>query len=133
MKNETAMRYDTAMEILRGIYLTWVFDEEKQTDAAALRIAIDIMASAKIFADSIKKAQDEPFTQKKQEKPVMIDDLDLSVRSKHCLQRRGIMSVNELLSLSSREFHTIRGLGSCSMAEVRAALERKGFDASGLR
>ena len=51
-----------------------------------------------------------------------IIDLDLSLRSFHCLRRAGIATVEDLLSRTPEEIASIRNLGEKSQKEIRAQL-----------
>lgn len=60
-----------------------------------------------------------------QENPMatmMIEDLDLSVRSYNCLKRAGIQTVEELTMKSEDEMMRIRNLGKKSLKEVKDKL-----------
>ncbi len=67
--------------------------------------------------DSVmKEAQDE--TQNKG-LVMMIEDLDLSVRSYNCLKRAGIQTVEELTQRTEDEMMRVRNLGKKSLKEVK--------------
>lgn len=53
---------------------------------------------------------------------MMIEDLDLSVRSYNCLKRAGIQSVEELTQKTEDEMMRIRNLGKKSLKEVKEKL-----------
>jgi ATPases of the AAA+ class len=55
--------------------------------------------------------------------PVLIEDLELSVRSYNCLKRAGILTVEQLKRLSEDELRHIRNLGRYSVAEIQMKLE----------
>ena len=55
--------------------------------------------------------------------PVLIEDLELSVRSYNCLKRAGILTVEQLKRLSEDELRHIRNLGRWSVAEIQMKLE----------
>lgn len=62
----------------------------------------------------------------KEENPMasmMIEDLDLSVRSYNCLKRAGIQTVEELTQKSEEEMMRIRNLGKKSLKEVKDKLD----------
>ena len=50
---------------------------------------------------------------------MMIEDLDLSVRSYHCLKRAGIQTVEELTQRTEDEMMRVRNLGKKSLKEVK--------------
>lgn len=61
-----------------------------------------------------------------QENPMatmMIEDLDLSVRSYNCLKRAGIATVEELILKTEDEMMRIRNLGKKSLKEVKDKLD----------
>lgn len=53
---------------------------------------------------------------------MMIEDLDLSVRSYNCLKRAGIQTVDELTQRSEEEMMRVRNLGKKSLKEVKEKL-----------
>ena len=61
----------------------------------------------------------------KEENPManmMIEDLDLSVRSYNCLKRAGIQTVEELTQKTEEEMMRIRNLGKKSLKEIKDKL-----------
>lgn len=50
---------------------------------------------------------------------MMIEDLDLSVRSYNCLKRAGIQTVDELIQKTEDELMRVRNLGKKSLKEVK--------------
>lgn len=65
-----------------------------------------------------------------QENPMatmMIEDLDLSVRSYNCLKRAGIQTVEELTLKTEDEMMRIRNLGKKSLKEVKDKLDELGL------
>lgn len=75
------------------------------------------------------------FTLVKEEKPVeenrytnmLIEELDLSVRSNNCLKRAGITTVLELTQRSEDEMMKVRNLGKKSLKEVKEKLAAIGL------
>lgn len=68
------------------------------------------------------------------EKPkttMMIEDLDLSVRSYNCLKRAGIQTVEELTQKSEDEMMKVRNLGKKSLKEVKDKLHDLGLGFKG--
>lgn len=55
---------------------------------------------------------------------MQISDLGLSRRTKNCLYRAGIKTVEELREKRTRELQRIRSFGAKSLQEVQEALER---------
>lgn len=58
---------------------------------------------------------------------MMIEDLDLSVRSYNCLKRAGIQTVDELCQKTEDEMMRVRNLGKKSMKEVKDKIEELGL------
>ena len=58
---------------------------------------------------------------------MMIEDLDLSVRSYNCLKRAGIQSVEELTQKTEDEMMRVRNLGKKSLKEVKDKLIELGL------
>lgn len=58
---------------------------------------------------------------------MMIEDLDLSVRSYNCLKRAGIQSVEELTQRTEDELMRVRNLGKKSLKEVKDKIYELGL------
>lgn len=58
---------------------------------------------------------------------MMIEDLDLSVRSYNCLKRAGIQTVDELTQKTEDEMMRVRNLGKKSLKEVKDKLTEIGL------
>ncbi len=58
---------------------------------------------------------------------MMIEDLDLSVRSYNCLKRAGIQTVEELTQKTEDEMMRVRNLGKKSLKEVKDKLTELGM------
>ena len=58
---------------------------------------------------------------------MMIEDLDLSVRSYHCLKRAGIQTVDEVTQKTEDEMMRVRNLGKKSLKEVKDKLIELGM------
>lgn len=68
------------------------------------------------------------------EKPkstMMIEDLDLSVRSYNCLKRAGIQTVEELTQKTEEDMMKVRNLGKKSLKEVKDKLHDLGLGFKG--
>lgn len=59
---------------------------------------------------------------------MMIEDLDLSVRSYNCLKRAGIQTVEELTQRTEDEMMRVRNLGKKSLKEVKDKLYDLGLN-----
>ena len=58
---------------------------------------------------------------------MMIEDLDLSVRSYNCLKRDGIQTVEELTQKTEDEMMHVKNLGKKSLKEVKDKIEQLGL------
>jgi DNA-directed RNA polymerase subunit alpha len=58
---------------------------------------------------------------------ILIEELELGVRSYNCLKRAGIQTVGELLQRSESELAAIPNFGSKSIEEVRETLRARGL------
>ncbi|MEK6677270.1 MAG: DNA-directed RNA polymerase subunit alpha C-terminal domain-containing protein [Planctomycetota bacterium] len=56
-----------------------------------------------------------------------VSELELSVRSRKCLQRLGIMSIGELVQRSESELMSIKNFGLTSLSEIKRQLAQFGF------
>lgn len=65
--------------------------------------------------------------QPSKEQQMMIEDLDLSVRSYNCLKRAGIQTVDELTQKTEDEMMRVRNLGKKSLKEVKDKLIELGL------
>ena len=74
--------------------------------------------------DVIKEGGIEPQNKGQQ---MMIEDLDLSVRSYNCLKRAGIQTVEELTQKTEDEMMRVRNLGKKSLKEVKDKLIELGY------
>ena len=99
--------------------------------ALAARILIDhldIITSVREEVndiDSIMKESNGEVVHKTQS--MMIEDLDLSVRSYNCLKRAGIQTVEELTQKTEEEMMRVRNLGKKSMKEVKEKITELGL------
>lgn len=76
--------------------------------------------------ESIMKENNNEVTHSKQS--MMIEDLDLSVRSYNCLKRAGIQTVDELTQKTEEEMMRVRNLGKKSMKEVKEKITELGLN-----
>lgn len=76
----------------------------------------------------------EPISQKPQLRivdpdaiDIRVDDLELSVRTNHCLSREHIDTIGELLELSEKDLLSIRNFGRRNLSELREILASLGL------
>ncbi|HEU4598930.1 MAG TPA: DNA-directed RNA polymerase subunit alpha [Solirubrobacterales bacterium] len=62
---------------------------------------------------------------------ILIEELELGVRSYNCLKRAGVQTVGDLVRKSRAELNAIPNFGSKSIEEVIETLQARGLDLSG--
>jgi DNA-directed RNA polymerase subunit alpha len=80
--------------------------------------------------DAVKKyklVKEEVKTEENKYQDMLIEELDLSVRSNNCLKRAGISTVMELTQKSEDEMMKVRNLGKKSLKEVKEKLASIGL------
>lgn len=110
----------------------WTNGSVKPQEALALAAQI-LIAHLEILTDLNPAVGDEEIikasTEGKtgSEANMLIEDLDLSVRSYNCLKRAGIQTVNELIQHTEEEMMHVRNLGKKSLKEVKDKLANLGL------
>ncbi len=105
----------------------------KASDAVALAAKI-LDEHFKVFEslnEAVKNAAVMSVSTEKTENKynsMMLEDLDLSVRSYNCLKRNGIKTVQDLCNMKESELMTVRNLGKKSYKEILDKLQ--GFNLS---
>ena len=99
--------------------------------AMAAKILIDHLDIVAGINDEVLQ-MDEVLKEGNTEQPskgqqMMIEDLDLSVRSYNCLKRAGIQTVDELTQKTEDEMMRVRNLGKKSLKEVKDKLIELGW------
>ena len=79
----------------------------------------------KVKTFKLEKEEVKPEENKYQ--GMLIEELDLSVRSNNCLKRAGISTVLELTQKSEDEMMKVRNLGKKSLKEVKEKLAQMGL------
>ena len=79
-----------------------------------------VVESAEPEAESIDMS-DSPILDKK------VEDLDLTVRSYHCLMRADIKTVRDLTNKTEAEIMKVRNLGNKSLVEIKNKLQELGL------
>jgi len=59
---------------------------------------------------------------------VPVSDFELSVRSRNCLQKMGIMTLGDLTETSEQELLASKNFGETSLVEIREMLQSKGLE-----
>lgn len=89
-----------------------------------LELVADINEEAADMENVLREGSTEQTTHGQQ---MMIEDLDLSVRSYNCLKRAGIQTVDELTQKTEDEMMRVRNLGKKSLKEVKDKLAKLGL------
>lgn len=89
-----------------------------------LAVIANINDEVVVMEDVIKESGVE---QQNKGQQLMIEDLDLSVRSYNCLKRAGIQTVDELTQKTEDEMMRVRNLGKKSLKEVKDKLIELGY------
>jgi DNA-directed RNA polymerase subunit alpha len=99
-------------------------DVEAAMSTAAAMLRDDLVTI--FLADSEESRYDAPAAVSEGPQPeddMLIDDLDLGVRSLNCLKREGIETVGDLIARSEQDLMCIPNFGRKSLDEVRERLE----------
>lgn len=89
-----------------------------------LSVVANINDDVVMMEDVLKESGIE---QQNKGQQLMIEDLDLSVRSYNCLKRAGIQTVDELTQKTEDEMMRVRNLGKKSLKEVKDKLIELGY------
>ena len=81
-----------------------------------LELLTNVHEAVNDYGSVMKEAQGDPVNKGL---VMMIEDLDLSVRSYNCLKRAGIQTVEELTMKTEDEMMRVRNLGKKSLKEVK--------------
>ena len=92
--------------------------------SAHLSLFIDLSENAKTAEVMVEHDDNE----KEKVLEMNIDELELSVRSYHCLKRAGINTVEELCNRTPEDMMKVRNLGRKSLEEVLAKLKELGLE-----
>ena len=97
-----------------------------------ISLAADLMSQhVNLFTDLtdsvIKVKMDEGEVKEETQAELLIDDLELSVRSFNCLKRAGINTVAELCKKTEEDLMKSRNLGKKSIVEIIEKLQSRGL------
>ncbi len=105
-------------------------DEAVSQAARVLNKRISIFLNLTEEIDEADPLEEREEEDREQRLEMMIEDLDLSVRSYNCLKRAGINTVGELVRKTEEEMMKVRNLGKKSFEEVERKLAELGFSLS---
>ena len=89
-----------------------------------LNLFVDLSDQAKAAEIMVER----PETQKEKVLEMVIEELDMSVRSFNCLKRAGINTVEDLTNKTEEDMIKVRNLGKKSLEEVIQKLHSLGLD-----
>lgn len=102
--------------------------EEAVALASQLLIAhFEKFISLESGVTALRLVKEETKTEENKYTTMLIEELDLSVRSNNCLKRAGITTVLELTQKSEDEMMKVRNLGKKSLKEVKEKLAKFGL------
>lgn len=84
----------------------------------------DASASGSIFFDEDQARQSERLSQLLS---ISVNDFELSVRSRNCLQKMGIHTLGDLTRTSEQQLLASKNFGETSLVEIRDMLSSKGL------
>ncbi|MEM6331245.1 MAG: DNA-directed RNA polymerase subunit alpha C-terminal domain-containing protein [Planctomycetota bacterium] len=85
----------------------------------------DADASRDMYYDEEARRQQDRMSQVLS---IPVTDFELSVRSRNCLQKMGIMTLGDLTETSEQELLSSKNFGETSLIEIREMLTSKGLD-----
>jgi DNA-directed RNA polymerase subunit alpha len=107
-------------------------DPQEAVTAAATILRDDLVSIFLVDVDEYRIEQAVDVSEGPEtEDDMLIDDLDLGVRSLNCLKREGIETVGDLLAKSEQELMCIPNFGRKSLDEVRERLEKNNLKLRG--
>ena len=84
----------------------------------------DVQASRDMFFDEDEKRRRDRMAQMLS---VPVTDFELSVRSRNCLQKMGVMTLGDLARTSEAELLASKNFGETSLVEIREMMQSKGL------
>jgi DNA-directed RNA polymerase subunit alpha len=84
----------------------------------------DVNASRDMFYDEDEKRRRDRLSQVMN---VPVTDFELSVRSRNCLQKMGIMTLGDLARTTEAELLASKNFGETSLVEIREMMDAKGL------
>lgn len=84
----------------------------------------DVQASRDMFFDEDEKRKRDRMAQMLS---VPVTDFELSVRSRNCLQKMGVMTLGDLAKTSEAELLASKNFGETSLVEIREMMVSKGL------
>ena len=98
---------------------------------AELRDAVPAACSTRASAARRRRRRRRAAARRNAMDDILIEELELGVRSYNCLKRAGIQTVGDLVSKSEAELNAIPNFGKKSIDEVIETLETRGLGLRG--
>jgi len=152
LENDRRGNDDTALELYRRaarrfpshvgalLNLGLLYEDREQYDQAAqcYRRILDVYPThprAALFIKDTEAATEQYYdedAQKKRDRMTQVmstpvTDFELSVRSRNCLQKMGIMTLGDLCRCTEAELLSSKNFGETSLVEIREMLQSKGL------
>lgn len=102
-------------------------DEATSLAAKVLMEHLDLFVSMTAEVNDMDIMVEKPEGKKEKVLEMIVEELDLSVRSFNCLKRAGINTVDELTEKTEDEMMKVRNLGKKSLEEVQEKLAELGL------
>lgn len=93
-------------------------------DPRARLFAMDVDASSDMYYDEEARRADDKLSQMLS---VPVTDFELSVRSRNCLQKMGVMTLGDLTRTTEHDLLASKNFGETSLVEIRDMLDSKGL------
>lgn len=84
----------------------------------------DAAASGNVYFDEDAARQSERMSQLLS---ISVNDFELSVRSRNCLQKMGILALGDLVRISEQQLLASKNFGETSLVEIREMLASRGL------
>ncbi len=134
----SANRFPSHVGSLMNLGLLYEDREQYERAAQCYQRILDVYpdnARASLFIRDTEAATDQYYdddAQKKHDRlsqmlSIPVTDFELSVRSRNCLQKMGIMTLGELCSNTEQELLASKNFGETSLVEIREMLTGKGL------
>lgn len=125
------LRYPTRTNLMKSVPLTEL--QEMHTEYCKLKDDYEWLKKAfeTLTAQKAEPGAIIPMAEHASRLEMPIEELDLSVRSYHCLIRNGKKTLRDIVEMTEDELMGIRNLGSKSASEIRAKLTEYGLALKG--
>jgi len=131
-------RFPTSVGALLNLGLLYEDSERYDRAARCYQRVLDVYPSherARLFMKDARASGDMYFDDDERRRrdqmgqmlDVPVTDFELSVRSRNCLQRMGIMTLGDLARTSEQELLASKNFGETSLVEIRDMLASKGL------